>query len=293
MAAAASRPELIAIVGPTATGKSALALKIAQRYDGEVIAADSRTIYKGMDVGTAKPTSEERQKVPHWGLDLAEPGQRFSAYEFKKYATAKIEDIKRRGKLPVLAGGTGLYIDSLLFDFGFRAPPDAEKRAELEKLSVDELKGIIHEQGLPMAKNVQNPRHLIRIIETSGQTHRRKPDLDPGILLIGLLPPDVELKSRIANQVEAMFEKGVIEETRRLVQGYGLKSLSGTAGIAYRIVIRLLKDEISSEGSIELLKQAHWQYARRQKTWFKRNPHIQWFSSADEAYDFISQALNN
>lgn len=292
MAAAAQRPTLLTIVGPTASGKSALALKIAQKCNGEIIAADSRTIYKGMDIGTAKPTTLDQQKVPHWGLDLVEPGQRYSAFEFKKYAKAKITDIKNRGKLPILVGGTGLYVDSVLFDFVFRAPPNPKRRAELEKLSVEELHGVIHEQGLPMAKNVQNPRHLIRFIETSGQIPRRKPALEPGVLLIGLLPPDEVIKSRIAKRAETMFSKGVIEETRRLAQAYGEKSLAGSAGIVYRIVIRVLKGEITDEQAVELFKNADWQYARRQKTWFKRNPHIQWFRDSHSAFEHILAALS-
>lgn len=284
---------LLAIVGPTASGKSALALKIAHKYRGEIISADSRTIYKGMNTGTAKPTSNDQQKVPHWGLDLVEPGERYSAFEFQKYAQAKIKDIQNRGKLPILVGGTGLYIDAVLFDFGFRSPPDPKRRAELEKLSVEQLQGIIHEQGLPMAKNVQNPRHLIRIIETGGQLHLRKTRLEPEILLIGLMPPDDVIKTNIAKRAETMFNKGVIEETRRLIQEYGEKSLAGTAGIIYRIVTRLLKGEITQEQAVELLKTADWQYARRQKTYFKRNSHIQWFSSVKEAYKFIVQSLSN
>ena len=291
MAAAAPRPELIAIVGPTASGKSALALEIARKFDGEIIAADSRTVYKGMDVGTAKPTSNDRQKVPHWGLDLVEPGKRYSAFEFQRYAKAKIKDIQKRGKLPVLVGGTGLYIDAVLFDFGFRRPPDPKRRAELEKLDIEELHGIIHEQGLPMAKNVQNPRHLIRTIETSGQVHRRNAKLDPGVSLIGLLPPDDIIKANIAARAESMFSKAIIEETRRLIQEYGEKSLAGTAGIVYRIVIRFLKHEVTEEQAIELFKTADWQYARRQKTWFKRNPHIRWFESPERAYAFLTEAL--
>lgn len=293
MATAASKPELIAIVGPTASGKSALALKIAQKYSGEIITADSRTIYKGMDIGTAKPTANERQKVPHWGLDLVEPGQNYSAYQFKEYAKAKIEQIKNRGNLPILAGGTGLYADSVLFDFGFRAPPDLRRRAELEKLSIEELQGIIHEQGLPMAKNVQNPRHLIRIIETSGQVHHRRRKPEPGVLLTGLLPTDEVLKTKIAARAESIINNGVIEETRRLVQQYGHKSLAGATGIAYTVVIKLIKGDIDENQAIELIKNAEWQYARRQKTWFKRNPHIKWFSSMDAAYGYISGVLNN
>lgn len=288
MAATTRKPELIAIVGPTASGKSALAQKIAENYAGEIIAADSLTIYKGMDVGTAKPTSEQQRKVPHWGLDLIEPGQRYNAFEFKKYAETKIEDIKKRGKLPILVGGTGLYIDSVLFDFGFRAPAELRKRAELEKLGVEELQGIIHEQSLPMAKNVQNPRHLIRIIETSGQIHRRSPALEPGVLLIGLLPPERVLKSRIAKRAKTMFSKGATEETRRLIAEHGEKSLIGTAGIIYRIIIRMLRGEISEEQAIELFKAADWQYARRQKTWFKRNPYIRWFDNELAAFEHIS-----
>lgn len=292
MAAAAPRPELIAIVGPTASGKSALALKIAQNFGGEIIAADSRTIYKGMDIGTAKPTSTDQQRVPHWGLDLVEPGQRYSAYEFQKYAEAKIKDIKNGGKLPILVGGTGLYIDAVLYDFGFRAPPDAKRRAGLEELSVKELQGIIHEQGLPTAKNIQNPRHLIRIIETGGQAHRRKITLDPGVLLIGLLPPDKIIKSNIAKRAESMMSKGLIDETRRLLQKYDPKFLTGTAGIAYGAVLKLIKGEIYDEQAVELIKKTEWQYARRQKTYFKRNQHIQWFSSAEEAFDHISKVMN-
>src|SRR4051812_22066904 len=119
MASTQQKPELLVIVGPTASGKSELALKVAQEFRGEIIAADSRTIYKGMDIGTAKPTKEEQQLAPHWGLDLVEPGQTFSVYQFKKYTEERIEEIKKRNKLPILVGGSGLYIDGILFGFEF------------------------------------------------------------------------------------------------------------------------------------------------------------------------------
>ena len=253
--------QLLTIVGPTASGKSDLALHVAKEFGGEIIAADSRTIYKGMDVGTAKPTSTEQEIVPHWGLDLVEPGQRYSAYDFQTYAVAKIKDIQNRGKLPILAGGTGLYIDSLLFGYQF-SPPGSERDA-------------------------QNPRHLK---QTGKPTDAR---IRPGVLLIGLLPPDEVLRANIARRAEKMFDQGVIDETRRLLQTCGEQALAGTAGIIYRVIIQLIKGGIAADEAIERFKYADWQYARRQKTWFNRNPHIQWFSSADEAYNFIAHKLNN
>ena len=273
MAATAPGPKLLAIVGPTASGKSALAFKIAQKFSGEIITADSRTIYKGMDIGTAKPSTTDQQKVPHWGLDLVEPGQHYSAFEFKKYAQAKIKDISNRDKLPILVGGTGLYAEAVLYDFGFRLPPDPKRRAELEKLSIDELKGIIHEHGLPMEKNVQNPRHLIRIIETGGQIHSKKAKLEPGVLLVGLMPVDEVLKSNIAKRAESVVEQGIIEETRRLLQGYGHHSLLGTAGIAYKAIAKLIKGEINDFEAVDLIEKAELQYARKQKTWFNKIAH--------------------
>jgi tRNA dimethylallyltransferase len=139
MEPATKKPELLVIVGPTASGKSDLALKVAKEFNGEIIAADSRTIYKGMDVGTAKPTKKEQELIPHWSLDLVEPGQVYSAYQFKKYAESKIAEIKKRGKLPILVGGSGLYIDAVLFGFGFVEPASQGQCTELEKLTTQEL----------------------------------------------------------------------------------------------------------------------------------------------------------
>jgi tRNA dimethylallyltransferase len=261
MAADKTRPELIAIVGPTASGKSKLAIRIAKEFNGEIIAADSRTIYKGMDVGTAKPASVDQEEIPHWGLDLVEPGQRYSAYDFQKYANDKIKRIRRRGKLPVLVGGTGLYIDSVLFDFKF-SPAGSER-------------------------DPRNPRHLKKTGKPADVQIR------PGVLLVGLMPPDDTLRDNIARRAEDMFDQGVIDETRRLLQAYGEQALAGTAGIIYRIILQLIKGQISAEEALERFKYADWQYARRQKTWFKRNPHIQWFGSAEVAYKFITQKMNN
>ena len=144
---------LVVIVGPTASGKTALAVRLASRYNGEIICADSRTVYKGMDIGTAKPTPEERALVPHWGLDLVEPGEGFSAADFKAYATATIAQIRARGAVPFLVGGTGLYVDGVVFDYQFGAAPDAAERASYMALTATQLQQLCRERGLALPAN--------------------------------------------------------------------------------------------------------------------------------------------
>ena len=285
-------PRILAIVGPTASGKSDLALKLAKKFNGEVICADSRTIYKDMDLGTAKPTREQQVQVPHWGLDLIEPGEIFSAAQFKKYAQDKIKDIQSRGRLPIMVGGTGLYIDGVLFNFSFIARPGLAMRGGLEKLSTQQLQKIIRRYDYPMPENSRNRRHLIRTIERQGQTGSKRTNLPEGVLLIGLLPSDDVLRRRINERAEAIFAKGVVEETKRLVKKYGEEAISKTAGIVYRICLQLIKGQFARSEAKERFKKEDWQYARRQKTWFKRNPHIQWFDSEKRAYERISEVLS-
>ena len=261
MAAAAQRPKLLAVVGPTASGKSELAMRLAKEFDGEIICADSRTIYRGMDIGTAKPTAAEQKQVPHWGLDLVEPGKTYSAAKFKKYAKSTILDIQNRGKLPILVGGTGLYIDALLYDYPF-SQPGSER---------DPL----------------NPRHLKKT------TNLKDKRLPPGVLLVGLMPPDEVIKKRIASRAQAMFGQGIVPETKELIDNYGQAAVASTAGIVYKIIIRVISGEITEQEAIELFKTADWQYARRQKTWFKRNEHIKWFNTPNHAYIVVKKQLLN
>lgn len=293
MAAAAQRPELVAIVGPTASGKSELAMKIARKFNGEIICADSRTVYKGMNIGTAKPSASEQREVRHWALDLIEPGEAYSAARFKKYAEAAIKDIKNRGKLTILVGGTGLYIDSVLFDFGFLEPGSMRHREELEKLSVEELQGIIKEKGYKMPENARNTRHLVLAIERKGQSGTRKHGIAKGVLLLGLLPSDKTLKRRIDRRAEQIFERGIVAETQSLLAKYGEKALLSTAGISYQMTLKYIRGEVSREEVIVLIKTREWQYARRQKTWFKSNAHINWFIGVEEAYEAIKNRLAN
>lgn len=292
MATTGQGPKLVVIVGPTASGKSKLALRVAQEFNGEIIAADSRTVYKNMDIGTAKPSKKDQAKVKHWGLDLVEPGQRFTAAKFKTYAQTAIKDIRSRGKLPILVGGTGLYIDGVIFAFGFRPDTDPARRQRLEILSVGALQGIIHQMNLPLPANFKNKRHLIRTIETKGQAGSSRKSLSKGVILVGIRPPDEILKKRIDQRAEQFFANNVLAETKQLLDHYGPEALETSGGIVYKICLEMLAGKISQNEAIEKFKRADWQYARRQKTWFKRNKFIHWFGTLEQAYSYIKSQLN-
>lgn len=286
MATTARSPKLLVIAGPTASGKSALAIHLAKELNGEIIAADSRTIYKGMDVGTAKPDKVEQEGVRHWGFDLVEPGRSFSAHQFKLYAKQKIKEIELRHKLPILVGGTGLYADGVLFDYQFRPAADAKLRTELEKLSTGELQARVAGGGFEMSENRLNRRHLIRALETGGQASERRTKPIAGSLLIGLKLPSDELKRRIEARAKTNFGR-LIDETDDLIKTYGETALRRTAGIPYLAAIDFLSGKIDKNDAIAAIKSAEWQYVRRQRTWFKRNPFINWFESARTAENFI------
>ena len=284
---------LLAIVGPTASGKSGLAMKIAEKFNGEIIAADSRTIYKGMDIGTAKPTKEDQEHVKHHGLDLIEPGKKYNAAKFKKSAEDKIVSIQRRGKLPILVGGTGLYIDSVLFDYSFIGRKlSIRHRLFYPWRSVEWLQKMIARKDWPMPQNKFNRRHLIATIRRRGQVGTRSTRIRPEVLVVGLLPPDEILRERIGKRAERIFKEGVIEETKRLIKIYGRRALQKNGGIVYQICLRVLKNELSQTQAIEIYKSKDWQYARRQKTWFKRNKSIKWFSDSSTAFDYLKSVLN-
>lgn len=288
---AAQKIDLVAIVGPTASGKSALAVRAAKEFGGEIITADSRTIYKGMDIGTAKPSKEEREEIRHWGLDLIKPGQSYSAAYFKDYAGAKITDINSRGKLALLIGGTGLYVDSVLYGFNFGPAADINQRAKLEKLGIQELQAIIRQEKLPMPENLKNKRHLIRTIERRGRAGKRH-DLRRGALIIGLDPPDEDLKNNIKKRAEAIFKAGIIDETRTLTDNYGEAAILETGGIVYKICVRLLAGEIDEQTATTTFAKLDWQYARRQRTWFRRNRDIQWFNDPQKAFLHLKKVLS-
>lgn len=279
---------LVAIVGPTASGKTALGIEIAKLMSGEIIAADSRTVYKGLDIGTAKPSLAERQGIPHHGFDLVGPGELFSVADFKAYADKKIDTIRQDGKLPILVGGTGLYIDAVLYDFSL-APPNTELRATLEPKGVIELQKIVTEKGLPMPANMQNKRHLIRVLERGSVIPQRKP-LPPGVVVIGVNPGREILRRRITDRAHEMLKQGVLDEVNWGLESYGLESEAMTGGV-YRIYRDVIRGKLTTEQAVELFVTSDMQLAKRQMTWFGRNQDITWFDSVESARAWFTSAF--
>jgi len=282
---------LIVIVGQTASGKTALALEIAEKFDGEIICADSRTIYKGMDIGTAKPNKEEQARVPHHGINLINPDETFSAAQFKEYAFKTIRDIHQRGKLPILVGGTGLYIDAVLFDFQFGERADQKLREELSTKTVPELHSIIHELGYAMPENDQNKRYLIRTIERRGDVGGSK-DIRPNTLVLGLVADMETLERRISRRVDTMLEQGFIDEYKKLLLRYQ-KNAPGFLAPGYKAFAEYLDGTVSLDEAKAAFIRNDRQLARRQRTWFKRNNSVQWLSDRSNAVEIVTTFLNN
>jgi tRNA dimethylallyltransferase len=267
-----------------------LALALAERWNGEIIAGDSRTIYKGMDIGTAKPTSAEQQRIRHHLIDVTTPDVPFTASDFKRQADKTIADVASRGRLPILAGGTGLYIDAVLFDFSFRGVFDAERRKELERLPVTALQAILTERGIPLPANEQNPRHLIRAVEAEGQVGVRH-ELRPNTLVIGLAIDREELRERVTARVDAMLAAGLEQEVLGLAEKYGW-SISPMQTIGYQEFEPYAAGSATLETVREAVITHTMQYSKRQKTWFNRNKGIHWISKTEEAVGLVTTFLN-
>lgn len=265
---------LVVIVGPTASGKSALAVKLAKQFGGEIICADSRTIYRSMDIGTAKPSPKDRATVPHWGLDLVEPGEPFSAADFQAYANEKIAEIRTRGHIPFLVGGSGLYVDGVIFEYEF-GPSEPEMRAMLEQLSLDKLKEYCVQNNITLPENENNRRYVIRAIEQKSINSKRLSEPQPNTIIVGIATNKDELRHRISRRSEQLFESGVVDEAKVLGEKYGWESEAMTGNI-YRLAHQYENGEISEEEFKKLFETSDWQLAKRQLTWFKRNPFIKW-----------------
>ena len=260
---------LIVILGPTASGKTAYAIRLARLIGGEVICADSRTVYRGMDIGTAKPTEPERAGVLHWGLDLIEPDQRYSLYDFQRYATTKIAEIRQRQHVPLLVGGSGLYINSVIYNYQLVGDDhDPATRAELEKLSPDELRRLIVKRGVKLPRDLDNKRRLIRSLETGGVSNNCG-YLSRQTVVIGIAVDKEKLSQRISGRAEQMLERGLIDEVERLIAHYGM--VEPLRRNAYGVVAKYLAGQIYEAELIEQISTKDRQLVKKQLTWW-RNP---------------------
>ena len=297
---------LICICGPTASGKTGLSVALAQRLDGEVVSCDSMQIYRGMDVGTAKPDREEMGGVPHHLLDVAEPGEDFSVGRYVKLAEAAITDIHSRGKTAIVCGGTGLYMDSLIKGETFAAPSRPAQREYVEHIA--EEKGIQFAYDMLMDADpetaeklhLSDRKRILRALEVflitgmplsyhNAQSRLRPPKYEPA--WIGLSFRDrSRLYARVDARVDRMMAQGLEAEVRRLLEAGIDPRTTAMQAIGYKELAAALRGETTLDRAVEQIKQSSRRYAKRQLTWFRRNEAIRWIYM-DEAPDPLSAAL--
>lgn len=278
------KPKLIVILGQTATGKSDLAVRLAKKFEGEVISADSRQVYKGLNIGTGKITKREMKGVPHYLLDVANPKKQFSVFFYKKLAEQAITDIYKRGKIPIICGGTGLYIDAVVNSVVLpEVEPNLKLRKQLEKKSAQELFKLLKKLDPRRAKTIdaQNPRRLIRAIEIVKALGKVPTcNLQPttyDLLKIGLKLPDEKLRQKIHIRLFARIREGMVAEVKRLNEnGLSWKRLE-SFGLEYKYIALYLQKKITKDEVLTKLETEIWRYAKRQNTWFKRDEKIKWF----------------
>ncbi len=288
--------KLIVIVGPTASGKSSLAIKLAQKLQGEVISADSRQVYKGMNLGTGKVTKKEMAGIPHHLLDIASPKTIFSADKYQRLSRLALKKIWTKNKTPIICGGTGFYIQVLVDGLVLpEVPPNKILRNKLTKLDAEELFKILKTKDPERANNIdkQNPARLIRSIEIAdalGKVPQLKTNpLDAQTIYIGINPGKEKLKSNIHKRLLARIKLGMLAEIKKLHKsGVSFQKLE-SFGLEYRYGALLLQNKISEQNFLIELEKAINDYAKRQITWFKRNPNIHWVKNYNEAQKIISK----
>jgi len=286
-----SKQKLLVIIGPTAVGKTNLSIEMAKQYNGEIISGDSMQIYRGMDIGTAKITKEEMQGIPHHLIDIKEPEENFSVAEFQLLVRAKIIEIAKRGKLPIIVGGTGLYIQSVIYDYQFSdVPGDEAFRLELEervkRIGNDalykELQAVDPESAAQIHPN--NVRRVIRALEIfhlTGKTmqeyqRKQQPDLMYETALVGLTMDREKLYERINLRVDIMVKQGLLDEVKSLYN-QGLRDCQSIQAIGYKEIYDYLDEKVTWDVAVEQLKQNSRRYAKRQLTWFRNKMNVKWF----------------
>lgn len=295
--------KLLVIVGPTAVGKTALSIQMAKRLDGEIISGDAIQVYKGMDIGSAKITEEEKEGIPHHLIDIMDPDEQYSAAQFQKMAERLIREIHARGKVPIIAGGTGLYVQSVLYDYQFQSE-DAEQSEQLTKIyesqSTDRLYTVLQAKDPAAATEIHphNRQRLIRAnvyydmhgrsITRQSKSQTVKADYDT--LLIGLTMPRALLYERINQRVDLMIEAGLVEEVAGLME-QGYSSARSMTAIGYKELMPYIRHEVDLSTAVEQLKMNSRRFAKRQLTWFRNQMELDWHDMSIESVDSLADEL--
>ena len=271
------KPKVIVICGPTASGKTALSIELAKKIDGEIVSADSMQIYKDMDIGSAKPSAEEMQGIKHYMLDFVSPEQRYNVADYKEEAVQAIEEILKKGKVPIVVGGTGLYVDSLIYGIEYpKMEFDEEYRKELEKRAeVEGLEELYKETGKT---------------KTEQEIESRKNEVPYDYKVFAINMDRELLYNRINKRVDIMIEQGLIEEVKNIVTKY-LKYPTAMQALGYKEIKEYLDGIITKEEAIEKVKQETRRYAKRQLTWFRKNKDTVWIDGADDRQNNINIIL--
>lgn len=290
------KPEkpLVVLLGPTAVGKTALSLQLAERFNGEIVSADSRLIYQTMDIGTAKPTPEEQAQVPHHLIDLCPPDVTLTVAEYQSLAYATIDAIHARKRVPFLVGGTSLYVRAVVEGLQIpEVPPNPALRTELEDLLATQGREALYEKLLELDPataaviDVKNPRRLLRALEIVMITGRSKVELEGAnpppyaILQVGLTRPREELYARIDARVVAMVEAGLVAETQRLLDAGYAPTLPAMTSLGYREISAYLRGEMTLDAAIERIQIETHRFVRHQMTWFRKMENIHWFDLSE------------
>ena len=298
----ATEPLAVLLLGPTGSGKTALSLALAERFGGEIVSCDSVALYRGMDLGTAKPSAEERARVPHHLIDVSDPDHPFTAGEYSRQARAALREIAERGRLPIVTGGTGLYLRALT-DGLFAGPARQQNlRTKLKRSLERHGEGWLHrilcrlDPASAARIHANDTQKLIRAIEVClaarkplSQVLSRDPLTGFRLLRIGLNPPRQALYDRLNRRAAAMFADGLIDESRGLLERFG--PVAALDSLGYRQAMAVLAGKMSVEGAIEAAQQGHRNYAKRQLTWFRREPDVAWIEGFGDDPETLRAAM--
>lgn len=295
-------PFPIAIAGPTAVGKSAVALALAQQLGGEIISVDSMQVYRGMDIGTAKPSAEERRSVPHHLIDVASVRESFDAARFVELARSAVCDIQRRGKVPIFCGGTGLYFRAFSDGLGEAPPSDPEVRVQLESLPLAELLEELQRTDPATFEKIdrQNLRRVVRALEVTRLTGKPFSQMraawtsEPkkaSWFAVGLFRAPEQLTARIHQRVDRMLQEGLLDETRSLLEEGLAGNRTAMQALGYRQVVEHLRGERGLDETVELIKIRTRQFAKRQLTWFRRQMPLEWLDAGTAVGELTGEVL--